>query len=170
MGAINRVPFGLQSLLGSQNFGKNPAELAETTIPTLELDKFLNYELLDSAWSSSIFAVANDVITHEVPEGEAWQPLHVASHIIGIAAGERFSFKTRLILGAGGSLAVANLGGQSIVTHTSTDISDNYCYESYTPPVPYIVGPGSKFQFILVEDAVTAVTGEFSVLFNRYKI
>lgn len=46
MSQINRPPGGLQQLLGSQNFGKNPDQLAQTVQPTLDLFPFFGSGLL----------------------------------------------------------------------------------------------------------------------------
>ncbi|MGI9457519.1 MAG: hypothetical protein ACR2NU_13225 [Aeoliella sp.] len=41
MSQINRPPLGLQELLGSQNFGDNPSQLAQSVVPTIDLFPFL---------------------------------------------------------------------------------------------------------------------------------
>lgn len=46
MSQINRPPLGLQQLLGSQNFGQNPRELAQTVQPTIDLFPFFGSGLL----------------------------------------------------------------------------------------------------------------------------
>lgn len=46
MSRINRPPFGLQQLLGSQNFGKNPPDLAQVVQPTIDLTPFYGAGLL----------------------------------------------------------------------------------------------------------------------------
>jgi len=44
MGVINRVPLGLQDLLGSSNQGDNPSNLAEIVAPVLDLQQYLAAE------------------------------------------------------------------------------------------------------------------------------
>lgn len=41
MSQINTPPLGLQQLMGSQNFGDNPSDLAQQVIPTVDLTPFL---------------------------------------------------------------------------------------------------------------------------------
>ena len=75
MSRINRVPFGLQDLLGSQNMGDNPSELSRVVAPTLPMMPFYYAQKREYAVSNVVTVVDQDdsggcVI--DVPEGEIW--------------------------------------------------------------------------------------------------
>lgn len=91
MSQINRVPQGLQDLLGSKNFGDNPADLGSIVAPTLDLFTFLAGERL--TWETSVGVVNTTGITSQfdVPDGELWLVDSVAMRIQttgGPAAGD----------------------------------------------------------------------------------
>ncbi len=46
MSQVNRVPRGLQSVLNSQNFGRNPDELGQTIVPIIDIGRFYEAETL----------------------------------------------------------------------------------------------------------------------------
>jgi hypothetical protein len=75
VGAINRVPSGLLSLLDGQNLGDNPSELAQVIQPTLDLFHFftasrgLSLELVTESFLAA--AVGFKAIL-QVPMGELW--------------------------------------------------------------------------------------------------
>lgn len=83
MSRINRVPLGLQDLLGSQNFGDNPSELGSVVAPTLDMTNFLRAERRWFAQASA-FAIAVDgqVTAIQVPQGEIW---YVNAFAMGVA-------------------------------------------------------------------------------------
>jgi hypothetical protein len=72
MGKINRPPIGLQSLLGSINFGVNPSELFETVRPTVDLFPFWAQQTWRIDQQTVNTAGFGTVITVTVPEGELW--------------------------------------------------------------------------------------------------
>lgn len=61
MSKINRPPLGLQQLLGSQNFGTNPADLEGKVRPTIELLPFYGAGVLRHAQTSGARVAAGDV-------------------------------------------------------------------------------------------------------------
>lgn len=69
---INRVPFGLQDLLGSTNQGDNPNQLGGVVAPTLDVGRLLKVErrsfhvVVQSFTNSAILA------TIQVPLGQLW--------------------------------------------------------------------------------------------------
>lgn len=73
MSRINRVPFGLQDLLGSQNFGDNPSELSSVVAPVLDMLPFLSAERYSYSYQSGNIsnngAMASGI---SVPDGEIW--------------------------------------------------------------------------------------------------
>jgi hypothetical protein len=73
MSRINRVPFGLQDLLGSTNQGDNPSVLDEVATPVLELGAFLSAE---RRWFNRVNPVSKtsdgSIDSLIVPSGEQW--------------------------------------------------------------------------------------------------
>lgn len=61
MSRINRTPGGLQTLLGSQNFGDNPSELGPVVAPTLDLLPFYGSEVLRSQYIQGTRASEGEV-------------------------------------------------------------------------------------------------------------
>ena len=72
MSRINRVPFGLQDLLGSQNFGDNPSELSRVVAPTLEMTPFLTAERTSYVHTSASKSTNGQIVAQVVPDGEIW--------------------------------------------------------------------------------------------------
>lgn len=73
MSRINRVPFGLQDLLGSTNFGDNPSELAPVVAPTLDLNLWLASERREATYGNLVAGTSDGVGGQlVVPEGEMW--------------------------------------------------------------------------------------------------
>ncbi len=91
MSQINRVPQGLQDLLGSINFGDNPGQLGGVVAPTLDLFPFLSVERLFWDFQNIGFSVAGSLTGVTVPQGELWFVDSLASEIFtsgGPAAGD----------------------------------------------------------------------------------
>lgn len=91
MSQITRVPFGLQSLLGSKNFGDNPAELGQVVAPILDMFPFFAAER--RTWHQDVGIVVNDngvVNTITVPTGELWlvDSLGASVQMTGSPAGD----------------------------------------------------------------------------------
>lgn len=78
MALINKVPKGLLSLLGLKQLGRNPRELAATTIPvvnTFAMYASENLKMRDELTA----AMANGVVSQMfVPTGQVWIPVHMS--------------------------------------------------------------------------------------------
>ena len=76
MSTINRIPDGLQSLLGVKALGRNPQEIEGAVRPTIDLTSFyLANKTLELAFGQDIIATPaadNEYATVEVPSGEVW--------------------------------------------------------------------------------------------------
>lgn len=74
MSRINRVPYGLQDLLGSQNFGDNPSELGGVVSPVLDMYQFMKLErrefVINAAGSTR--TTPGNFSNIVVPQGEIW--------------------------------------------------------------------------------------------------
>lgn len=72
MSRITRVPTGLQDLLGSKTFGRNPSDLLEEVRPTLGLDDLLVAERLSYKRATLTVTTRGDSADMLVPVGELW--------------------------------------------------------------------------------------------------
>jgi hypothetical protein len=76
MGAINRVPAGLLSLLDGQNLGDNPGEIADVISPTIDLwHFFLASKGLEQVVAQEVIGPASPAGPYAVltvPVGELW--------------------------------------------------------------------------------------------------
>lgn len=80
MSQINRVPQGLQDLLLSKSFGKNPNELLQQVQPGVDLTRFWIVDRLTELRPATHTVIANGIQTAiEIPEGEAWIPINWSS-------------------------------------------------------------------------------------------
>jgi len=83
MSQINRVPFGLQDLLASKNFGDNPNDLAQVVAPVLDIEKYFETERYSYYHGADVIPGGTTALvdTTRVPEGELW-----FLHAMGIKA------------------------------------------------------------------------------------
>lgn len=90
MSKINRVPFGLQDLLQSKNFGVNPSELLQEVRPSFDM---LPFWLIDKLEVTSDVATASAIGPQTsiiVPLTELWLILNSGVNILNnFAAGGR---------------------------------------------------------------------------------
>lgn len=77
MSSINRVPFGLQSLLGNTNFGDNPGVLQGEARAVIPIGDFLRVDLLRKASGPTAAFDANSSVGP--PLGELWEIVAIAS-------------------------------------------------------------------------------------------
>ena len=122
MSRINRVPSGLQDLLGSQNLGTNPADLSMVVAPTVDMFPFWAAERL-TGWGQNNAAVSNstvDIATLVVPNGEAWMPLHMAVGVTLATVGD--TINTRLIVGQFPNFGPGSIGPTLATTLASSPL------------------------------------------------
>lgn len=90
MSQINRVPRGLQSLLQSKNFGVNPSELSEVTVPMVDIGSFLKANLWRVTTASIAVPTLGTQLRIAVPEGKVWEIWRVHVRFLNnFAAGGR---------------------------------------------------------------------------------
>lgn len=174
MSQINRVPWGLQYLLGSKNFGKNPAQLAESVAPVLDMSPHLAYETLatETDYQAGL-TTEGEYAEIVVPDNEAWQLLVVAGNVQQAAYNELwFSSLSVRPQNRGGVFTFAEIAymtKQSNSSNIGTDTIGDGCVALM--PIPFIVGPGSSIRHTLLElSNVTAIDVRLSVLFNRFEV
>ena len=96
MSRINRVPLGLQDLLGSQNLGQNPSDLSQVVAPTHDMfphwamERLVQHRTTGSEVTAA-GAQAGQNIT--IPEGEAWIMVFASSSLAGFeTVGQRIQW------------------------------------------------------------------------------
>lgn len=84
MARINRLPHGLQDLLGNTNLGINPAELLEAVRPSVDLWALWTAERVSYTEESvaNVFGTQFDSIDITVPVGELWIPTRSALEVV----------------------------------------------------------------------------------------
>lgn len=88
MSQINRPPIGLQSLLGSKNFGENPSNLAQQVLPAVDMFPFWASQVLKFEKVSGNSTGVGSLIETQVPNGKTWGVLSCAfllEHLGGAA-------------------------------------------------------------------------------------
>ena len=90
MSQINRPPVGLQSLLGSKNFGANPSDLAQQVIPIADLFPFWASQTLRFDKQTGTSSGAGSLIEVQVPSGKTWGILSCAFQCESTPANDDF--------------------------------------------------------------------------------
>jgi len=158
MSKIHRPPRGLQHLLGSQSFGKNPDELRQDVQPTLDLSSYYAAELLKTE-------TENGMITADGPTGSIKFAAPVALVAAGIemgavAAAEELAFDIR----------VSDLGGVGFSTVVGSQPPATY-QTGATPsfgllfPYPLVVPGGCEVQGFVTSYAGALLGWTFRVTY-----
>lgn len=141
MSQINQVPVGLQSLLGSKNFGRNPADLTQAVIPTLELLPFYSQQRMSLAQQELNVTSAGQGISIEVPGNEMWLAYHLTAHVFGVNANEEVSYELSLKDNPGISADYFTLATKTYISQGAASINESDSVE-VTFPQPVALGPG----------------------------
>lgn len=92
MSKINRVPRGIQDLLGNTAQGQNPAELLQSVRPTFDLLPWWSTERIDFTNFIGSFAAVFQQQTIRVPQGELWIPISMSGDSTTTVIGEEIVF------------------------------------------------------------------------------
>lgn len=177
MSRINRVPEGLQSLLGSQNLGNNPSNFAETAIPVVPLDKFFSPGIMGRETAAVAANGIGAEVLITVPQGQVWEPIVLRGSVGNtFNAGGRATVKLAVQFPdptglSGGGLVIQDLkysDAPTILDGASTAVSYGTTY-TWSKNVMY--GPGTQFRVSIVDLLLTgaSVTLASSVHFLRYR-
>lgn len=157
MSQINRVPQGLQDLLGSQNFGDNPSELGSVVAPTLDLERLL---FAERRWFSyklaANVAVDGSFNVHTVPAGELWlvENCAVGVTLAGVGGSWQGVFgvsATQLTnVDTAGALSVPVAGLGQLNANAGAIIGTGQAVFSHSFPKPLPFYPGEQIGFHLV--------------------
>lgn len=177
MSRINRVPFGLQHLLDSQNLGNNPSDLSEVVAGTIDVEKFLNSTLTRADNTSATVAAIGATIGHTVPGNEIWEPINW--HLEGLNtsnAGGSARFKGYVALpsinptGAGGLVLcdIFETPAPVILDAVSTAVRYGGHYQWQNK---MLFGPGSVFTGLVMDLNLTGagLLMSSSLLYRRYR-
>lgn len=156
MSRINRVPFGLQDLLGSQNFGDNPSELGGVVAPVLDMSPYLTAERYSYKHDTDVLADNGQITTFLVPDGEIWYVLAVGG-ALEPASGTpivdfggnigAFIFDVPNSNNPGSSHPVAGMQFRNETPVALSSVADEWQGVEFTHPIPLL--GGSRIRFIL---------------------
>lgn len=126
MSRINRVPFGLQDLLGSQNLGVNPSDMAQQVAPTLDLFPFWSAERLTMYTDTAVEVTARGAyLAYTVPLGEAWIPLWWSGALPGFeAAGQEIRFTLNMLTFPNIALSASNVSVATTGVFVATAVGE----------------------------------------------
>lgn len=171
MSRVNRVPFGLQDLLGSQNFGDNPSDFAQTIAPTIDMFPFLAQERI-TEWVSATSPVTSSATFAQVsvPQGELWLLDSVGCRFkeTGVApSGTRLDMSVSYQYPPNSSLPNDLHPLAHFMEYFSVDLAQDFIFYTHEFPRLLPMSGGILFQF---KASVTAITtGQFdSKGFIRY--
>ncbi len=168
---INKVPNGLLALLDLKQLGKNPGQLSDVVIPTIDvLGAYGAYDL--RLYADQTTSAVPFVATVTIPVGETWIPLHMSMAYpvgnIGGMAHMRMYVEDIPLDGIGnGAVPTLQLADNDVAWYTyrgagvNTNIGDqpNICYSW---PQRVVIPSGAKFGWQVVED-----TNSAAVIYSR---
>lgn len=166
MSRINRIPYGLQDLVGNTAAGENPDVLENSVRPALNIEPYWDATQLR-------FIQVNRTVTGPtasafilVPNGEAWIPLHIGASIDGFAAGATCAMSTRLYESASDTDGIP-LAWTEIRTFTAPP--EELCL-GYSWPQRELVNSGRSFS--VNADVFTGVSSimKARLLYVRLKV
>lgn len=164
MSTINRVPWGLQDVLGNTNFGDNPSVLAKTTVPTYRIDRHLKFELLTNAVASGALTNTTDTIDITVPDGEVWELIQVSSRVSGVATTELYQLTILLT-------ALNSSNDHFVATTRKTDSTQIGSAAIWNPPDQPLIGGGTVLKSRFFQAVgLASLTVTMSALYYRYRV
>lgn len=146
---INTPPRGLQSFLGSQNFGDNPSDLSQIVQPVLSVFPFYLGEKLERFYSAEItFTTETSQTITTVPDGKLWYVLRCGPAMRFNGAGAPTNEQVTAHIGMDdiplrpGSLATAltPLSQGFKYIPATTGGNPQHFVDSFPTPVPVISG------------------------------
>lgn len=176
MSRINRLPWGLQNLLGSTAQGDNPSNLEESVRPILDVTPHYELERLNSQSVSGANTAIGGSETITIPDGEVWEIVTIScSALNSFNAGGfiRMALKSRAInldTDTNNNVVLA-VGPQYDVVHdvASTAVSFQFAWQ---PPYKQFWRGGTRFQVIIIDAVFTgaSVTMGMQILYRRWSI
>lgn len=166
---VNRVPFGLQDLLGNTGFGKNPGEFADTINPTLEMLPFWLGERHGVTAKTSALTTRGEALIITVPDGKLWMPHSMHIGIVGgITVGDimQFTFNVDALPIEVGITSFIRLRTTDL--YTVVTVGDLQYYD-YQFPFRHVALAGRQFAMQIAAMTLIgiATTIEFSVVYDE---
>lgn len=149
MARLNRVPRGLQSLLGTKALGRNPQELLEAVRPTVDLTQFYLAETVirsASGVTTLQTPVWGDFLGElEIPAGESWFVYNVSLQVTSVAAEiVNVNFGYTLPSTPPNIMHVFNNQMDYATTRTVNPV--NMLQKGYQFPTPTLFSAGTQFK------------------------
>lgn len=174
MSRINQPPRGLQDLLGSQNFGDNPSDLAETVIPSLEMLDFLSAEKIDFERIAGSRTARGGNVGVVVPEGELWFMMEASGVGIPDLVGDSLALEIDILEFPNAPFPNAPMTLQFGRPPETILVTGDTVGVTYSPPrgfLPIWSGTSIRLRISHYQPVVVAnVDLEFHVMFVRLKI
>jgi len=175
MSRINRVPRGLQDLLGSTNQGDNPSDLLPDVRATFDIFPFWAVERLRVAFKSSVNPSTIASQFHIIPDNEMWLVKVITTTVTNtLAATLRVAFNHRIQNvqdDANPGTNVTTVGGSNILDFTTTTGLSQLAY-SQNFDSPLILPPNTIMSSLpgYVENSNAAVAWTFEVVYHRLSV
>ncbi len=162
MSRINRVPFGLQELLGSTAQGDNPSDLLQDVRASFDIEPLWHADRIESIEGTGTQQTIGAGIQVTIPSGEYWRPI-VFSCIQNIAIGDSTGIVlTMTLLPQSEILFFENSG-------IHTPIQTENVVVSHSFPTSVLYRPGTSFGVQLIGTNTPAGRVlTLNVMFLRY--
>lgn len=145
MSRINRVPHGLQDILGSVSQGDNPNDILTEVRAITDLFPLWAMERLAVSRVSATLVSLGTNMDLPIPDGELWIPHAFSTGIVGAnTVGDEFAMEM-LILNTPNIFGTTSRFWSSEV-HTFSQIGELRTF-TYTFPFPIAFGAGTVFRF-----------------------
>ena len=142
MSQINTPPFGLQSLLGSKNFGDNPGELLQEVRPMVDLLPFWGSQFFKALQVTATSAGQGVLVSTQVPEGKNWMIISATAGMEVLSSGDDLTSWVAVDPSPNGS--------ESHVVASFSIINPNTpgspVYATWQPPFPFLLPSGYVLQ------------------------
>lgn len=143
MSVINRVPWGLQDILGSTSQGKNPSELLDQVRPSFDMFPLWAMERLETRRVFTTLVSVGTNLDIEIPDGEMWIPFHMQAGITGVNdIGTIIGFEL-LILNMIGAGTSSRYWGSDVITAVAVGEIINLSFDF---PYPVLWESGTVFR------------------------
>lgn len=166
MSKINRPPVGLQDLLGSKNFGENPAEFLQTVRPIVDLFPFWASQQFRVAKAANTSAGLGSVVELQVPADETWAVISASFGAQVINANEDFLLKVAVDDGLSGtSWFVVAQEFESL-----TVLAGQLYHAIWTPPNLFFLPPGYALRGIYASTNLVSRNFELDLLYYQLRV
>lgn len=132
MSKINRIPTGLQDLVGNTSQGKNPDELSNTVVPTVDMQWAWEVEKIRYNRISTQFAASYQRHTMTVPDGVMWLPISIAGEALA-NSGETIAFSIGILAANGINEVALNMSPIRIAVAGNEVVTCGFTWSTPTP-------------------------------------